>query len=81
MSFWNSYFFNDPVDIGNLISDFSAISKSRLNMWKFTVHILLKPGVEKPDLGVKIIIKKKKKSNVILYTTKEQLKFKIKKTM
>ena len=80
MSFWNSYFFNDPVDICNLSSDFSAISKSRLNMWKFTVHILLKPGLEKPELGVKIIIKKKK-SNVILYTTKEQLKFKIKKTM
>ena len=41
-----SCFFNDPVDVGNLISDSSAFSKSSLNIWKFTVHILLKPGLE-----------------------------------
>ena len=41
-----SYFFNDPVDIGNLISGSSAFSKSSLNIWKFTVHILLMPGLE-----------------------------------
>ena len=37
-------FFNDPVDVGNLISGSSAFS--RLNIWKFTVHVLLKPGLE-----------------------------------
>ena len=41
-----SCFFNDPTDIGNLISGSSAFSKSRLTIWKFTVHILLKPGLE-----------------------------------
>ena len=44
--FWNSCFFDDPVDIGNLISGSSAFSKSSLNIWKFTVHLLLKPGLE-----------------------------------
>ena len=39
-------FFNDPVDVGNLISGSSAFSKTSLNIWKFTVHILLKPGLE-----------------------------------
>ena len=41
-----SCFFNDPADVGNLISDSSTFSKTSLNMWKFTVHILLKPGLE-----------------------------------
>ena len=41
-----SYFFDDPADVGNLISGSSAFSKSSLNIWKFTVHILLKPGLE-----------------------------------
>ena len=41
-----SCFFDDPEDIGNLISGSSAFSKSSLNIWKFTVHILLKPGLE-----------------------------------
>ena len=41
-----SCFFDDPVDVGNLISGPSAFSKSSLNIWKFTVHILLKPGLE-----------------------------------
>ena len=44
--FWNSHFFNDPTYVGNLISGSSAFSKSSLNIWKFTVHILLKPGLE-----------------------------------
>ena len=39
-------FFNDPVDVGNLISGSSAISKSSLNIWEFMVHILLKPGLK-----------------------------------
>ena len=46
MLFWNSRFFDDPTDISNLISDSSAFSKSSLNLWKFTVHVLLKPGLE-----------------------------------
>ena len=41
-----SCFFDDPADVGNLISGSSAFSKSSLNVWKFTVHILLKPGLE-----------------------------------
>ena len=41
-----SCFFDDPMDVGNLISAFSAFSKSSLNIWKFMVHILLKPGLE-----------------------------------
>ena len=40
-------FFCDPTDIGSLISGSSAFSKTSLNIWKFTVHILLKPGL--PD--------------------------------
>ena len=42
-----SCFFDDPTDVGNLISGSSAFSKSDLNIWKFMVHILLKPGLEK----------------------------------
>ena len=41
-----SCFFDDPTDVGNLISGSSAFSKTSLNVWKFTVHILLKPGLE-----------------------------------
>ena len=40
-------FFNDPTDVGNLISVSSASSKTSLNIWKFMVHVLLKPGLEK----------------------------------
>ena len=39
-------FFDDPADVGNLISDSSAFSKSSLNTWKFIAYILLKPGLE-----------------------------------
>ena len=42
-----SCFFDGPVDFGNLITGSSAFSKSSLNFWKFTVHILLKPALEK----------------------------------
>ena len=41
-----SWYFDDPADVGNLISGSSAFSKSSLNIWKFTVHFLLKPGLE-----------------------------------
>ena len=41
-----SCFFDDPADVGNLISRSSAFSKTSLNIWKFTVHVLLKPGLE-----------------------------------
>ena len=39
-------FFNDSKDVGNLISGSSAFSKTSLNIWRFTVHVLLKPGLE-----------------------------------
>ena len=43
MFFWNSLaFFDDPPNVGNLISGSSAFSKTSLNIWKFTVHV--KPG-------------------------------------
>ena len=41
-----SCFFDDPAHVGNLISGSSTFSKSSLNIWKFTVHELLKPGLE-----------------------------------
>ena len=41
-----SYFFSDPLGVGNLISGSSAFSKSSLNIWNFLVHVLLKPGLE-----------------------------------
>ena len=41
-----SCFFDDPMDVGNLTSGSSAFSKSSLNIWKFTVHVLLKSGLE-----------------------------------
>ena len=47
MFFWTSLtFFDDSMDVGNFISGSSAFSKSNLNIWKFMVHILLKPGLE-----------------------------------
>ena len=42
----NSCFFDDPADVGNLISGSSTFSKSSSNIWKFTVHVLVKPGLE-----------------------------------
>ena len=41
-----SSFFHDPVDVGNLVYGSSAFSQSSLDVWKFMVHILLKPGLE-----------------------------------
>ena len=47
MLLWNSLtFFDDQMDIGNLISGSSAFYKYILNIWKFIVHVLLKPGLE-----------------------------------
>ena len=39
-------FFHDPADVSNLISGFSAFSKTSLNIWKLMIHVLLKPGLE-----------------------------------
>ena len=41
-----SSFFSDPGDVDNFISGFSSFAKTSLNIWKFTVHVLLKPGLE-----------------------------------
>ena len=41
-----SCFFDDPADVGSLISGSSALSKTSLNIWKFSVHVLLEPGLE-----------------------------------
>ena len=41
-----SCFFDDPMNVGNLISGSSAFSKTSLNIWNFTVYVLLKPGLE-----------------------------------
>src|SRR5574341_1188703 len=41
-----SHFFDDPTDVGNLISGSPAFSKTSLNIWKFMIHVLLKPGLE-----------------------------------
>ena len=49
MFFWNSCFFDDPANVGNLTSGSSAFSKTSLNIWKFTVHTFLKPGLENFD--------------------------------
>ena len=56
-----SCFFDDPADVGNLISGSFAFSKTSLNIWNFTVHVLLKPGVAAgrsyPTMGILIFIK------------------------
>ena len=44
--FSGTLFFDDPVDVGNLVSGSSVFSKNNLNIWKFMVHVLLKPGLE-----------------------------------
>ena len=46
------YFFDDPTDAGNLIYSSSAFSKSSLNIWKFMVHVLLKPGLEDSNCSI-----------------------------
>ena len=47
-----SCFFNDSVVVGNLISGCFAFSKSSLNIWKFSIHVLLKPGLERRWLSI-----------------------------
>ena len=49
-----SCFFDDPADVGNLISGSPAFSKTSLKIWKFTVHILLKPGLE--NLSITLLV-------------------------
>ena len=49
-----SCFFYDPTDIGNLTSGSSAFSKSSLNIWKFSVHVLLKPGFENIEITLPV---------------------------
>ena len=49
MFFWNSHFFDDPTDVGNFIFGSSGFSQSKSNIWKFMVHVLLKPGLENFD--------------------------------
>ena len=49
-----SCFFDDPEEVGNLISGSSAFSKSSLNIWKFMVHILLKPDLE--NLSIALLV-------------------------
>ena len=49
-----SHFFYDPADVGKLISGSSAFSKSILNIWKFMVHVLLKPGLE--NLSITLLV-------------------------
>ena len=44
-----SCFYDDPTDVGDLISGSSAFSKSSLNIWKFMIHILFKPGLENSE--------------------------------
>ena len=44
-----SCFFSDPMDVGNLISGSSAFSKTSLNIWKFLVHVLVKPRLENSE--------------------------------
>ena len=50
-----SSFFDDPTDVGNLISGSSAFPKTSLNIWKFTVHVLLKSGLENFEHCTKIV--------------------------
>ena len=52
-----SCFFDDPTDVGNLISGCSAFSKSSLNIWKFMVHVLLKPSLCIRKVSVHILLK------------------------
>ena len=49
-----SCFFDDVVDVGNLISGSSAFSKTSLNIWKFAIHILLKPGLENLNITLQV---------------------------
>ena len=48
-------FFSDPTDVGNLISGSSAFTKTSLNIWKSTVHVLLKPSLEDFEHGLSVL--------------------------
>ena len=61
-----SCFFNDPTDVGNLISGSAAFSESSLNIWKFMVRILLKPGL---ILGITLLLLLSRFSRVRLCAT------------
>ena len=50
-----SCFFDDPMDVGDLISGSSAFSKSSLNIWKFMGHVPVKPGLEGFELGTTLL--------------------------
>ena len=70
MFFWNSLaFLDDPVDVGNLTSGSSAFSKASLNIWKFSVHVILKSALENFEY---ILTSKEDKCNVLLLHTLEQ---------
>ena len=58
-----SCFFDDPGDVDNLVSDSSAFSKSSLNIWKFMVHVLLKPGLENFEEELKNLLMKVKEES------------------
>ena len=62
-----SFFFGDPTDVGNLISGSPAFSKSNLNIWKFMVHILLKPGLENFEHYFTSVVKRLSISNFISF--------------
>ena len=55
-----SCFFNDPVDVGNLISGSSAFSKTSLNIRKFMLHVLLKPGLENFEQNLDNVLKSRR---------------------
>ena len=59
-------FFDDPMDVGNLISGSSAFSKSSLNIWKFTVHGLLNRGLDSTNNGICSLIKETTKNSLDL---------------
>ena len=61
-----SCFLDDPTDVGNLISGSSAFSKSSLNIWKFTVHVPLKPGLDSTNHGICSLIKETTKNSLEL---------------
>ena len=58
--FSGTFFFYDLMDVDNLISGFSAFSKSSLNIWKFTLNVLLKPGLENFEHYLRYLKKLKK---------------------